>query len=107
MGGLEVARTIVREKPKLEEKPEFISYELVDTESAELSKLKELMWKYVGIEICEEGLKKALVLKEELELPDQIKELAKAIDMCALERRESRGVHYRTDYPLIDKAYNK
>ena len=106
VSGLEVARTIAREKPKLEGRPKRIVYEPVDVEAAELNKLREIMWEYVGIERCEEGLKKALTLIEELEVPKQVKELAKAIAACALERRESRGVHYRTDYPLIDRAYS-
>ena len=64
------------------------------------------MWEYVGIERSEDGLKKALTAIDALDLPKQVKELARAVAACAMERRESRGVHYRSDYPLMDEAYS-
>lgn len=78
------------------------------------SELKSLMWDYVGILRTEESLLKALdkiydlkkkfrrsvkcLNKEEYELRNMIC-VAQLIVKSALERKESRGAHYRLDYP--------
>ena len=105
VSGLEVARTIAREKPQAEGRPRRVDYEPVDLESSWLDEIREVMWRRVGIERDERGLKEALKAINSVEAPKQVKELAKAITLCALERRESRGVHYRRDYPYTSKAY--
>lgn len=77
----------------------------------ERKELQDLMWEYVGIIREEEGLKKAIRLIEEWEssfTPErktddlELKNLL-AIGVCiaraALAREESRGGHYRSDYP--------
>lgn len=78
-------------------------------------KLQEIMWKYVGIIRNEEGLKKAnqeiekiysdLSPEDDLltyyELINML-QLARNIVMAALWRKESRGGHYRSDYPEKD-----
>jgi fumarate reductase (CoM/CoB) subunit A len=75
------------------------------------------MWDYVSIVRNEEGLKKALLeindlknkiedvkingvieIQKYLELKNMIT-VAEIIVKCALERKESRGAHYRSDYP--------
>lgn len=74
--------------------------------------IKELMSEDVGIERCEGGLKKALEEIDSLEgettgsLNDvstvelrNIITVAKMIAKAALERKESRGVHFRIDFP--------
>ncbi|MEW5705523.1 MAG: L-aspartate oxidase [Actinomycetota bacterium] len=74
--------------------------------------LQKLMTEYVGVVRSEEGLKFALSQLEEkekiLEVEFSTKEgfelqnmlyIAKLIAKSALSRRESRGVHYREDYP--------
>ena len=92
--------------------------------------LQNIMWKYVSIVRNEEGLLKAQDeldelsekldllnvpnfnefnedLKIALELPNMI-QLAKLIVQAALIRQESRGAHYRSDYPdKNDKDYLK
>ncbi len=78
--------------------------------------LRQLMWDYVGIVRSNERLKLAKkrlsVLKEEidgyfqeghilhsiLELRN-LAQLADLIVSCAIERKESRGLHYNIDYP--------
>lgn len=79
-----------------------------------MSELKSLMWDYVGILRTEESLLKALdkiydlkkrfrrsvkcLNKQEYELRNMIC-VAQLIVKSALERKESRGAHYRLDYP--------
>lgn len=79
-----------------------------------IQQLKELMWDKVGIFRDELSLKNALVeinklilnfnreykclSKEEYEFRNMLI-VAKAITVSALNRQESRGAHYRYDYP--------
>jgi succinate dehydrogenase/fumarate reductase flavoprotein subunit len=82
-------------------------------------KLRETMWEYVGLERSEKGLKTAIKtlneLKETVEsgLDDEyglrpvlevrnMVEVAIAVARSALYRTESRGAHYRSDYPERD-----
>lgn len=83
-------------------------------------RIKELMSDDVGIERCEGGLKKALEKIDEItgemsrfttiesvESRNAIT-VAKMITQAAFERKESRGVHYRVDFPeKDDKNYLK
>jgi len=105
VSGLEVARTVLRERPSLSSRSRSTTFEPADVSEDELNALRDIMWRYVGINRCEEGLRKALTLVEGLEVPKQIRELATAVIKCALERKESRGAHYRTDYPLMNGMY--
>ncbi|AEH06252.1 fumarate reductase (CoM/CoB) subunit TfrA [Methanothermococcus okinawensis] len=82
-----------------------------------IEELRYIMWNYVSIVRNEEGLKKALLeiknlrdkaeniningiieIQKYFELKNMIT-VAEIIIKCALERRESRGAHYRSDYP--------
>ena len=80
-------------------------------------KLQNTMWENVGIYRNETSLQNALKdienLEQEFNKPDicQSKEeyelrnmliIAKIITKCALQRKESRGAHYRTDYLQTD-----
>ncbi|HHY27577.1 MAG TPA: L-aspartate oxidase [Desulfitobacterium dehalogenans] len=91
------------------EKDEFCPGYLSDPLKRE--ELQELMWEYVGIIREEEGLKKAIKLIGDWDrtfIPEreiaqlELKNLL-AIGHCvaraALAREESRGGHYRSDYP--------
>jgi len=82
--------------------------------------LKQLMWNNVGILRSAEGLKKALKRIEEIEkttkftprhdMEIELKNMAlvsKLITKAALERTESRGAHYRTDYPKQSDKWKK
>lgn len=84
------------------------------------NKIKELMWTYVGVIRDRAGLKKALYelrkLKknilclttstliynkewlEAMEIRNML-DLAEMITISSLDRKESRGAHYRRDYP--------
>jgi L-aspartate oxidase len=76
--------------------------------------IQELMWNHVGIIRDEEGLKEALEqIQEELNnrsnLPSAETHLlttALLVVKAALWREESRGAHYRRDFPNISKAFS-
>jgi len=90
-----------------------------------LVQIKAAMWNDVGIIRDEEKLLRALQsvkhLKQEadelsaenvyelqscLEIHDMLK-VAEVIILSALERKESRGSHYRSDYPTMDASWEK
>lgn len=90
-----------------------------------LSQIKDVMWSDVGIIRdadrllrAQQAIKKlqaeaAFVVAEDrgqlqagLEVQDMLK-TAEAVILAALERKESRGAHYRLDYPQMDPAWEK
>jgi L-aspartate oxidase len=66
-------------------------------------KLQEIMWTHVGIVRSEESLKTAMQELEKLHSDDfelrNMIDVAKIIVRSALARKESRGAHFRTDFP--------
>jgi L-aspartate oxidase len=70
--------------------------------------VKKIMWDKVGIVRNEQGLKEALDALEEIASRQMntrswnFVTLAKLVAQAALARRESRGGHYRNDYPERD-----
>jgi L-aspartate oxidase len=56
------------------------------------------LWRHAGIERSHDGLSSLL---------DDPYPLARLIARCALERRESRGAHARSDYPELDPALDR
>lgn len=90
-----------------------------------MKKLQTFMWDNVGLMRDERKLKRALKeikkcqkqamllkarnkkeLRECIELIEMLK-VAEIIIVPAILRKESRGAHYRTDYPKIDKKWEK
>ncbi len=87
-----------------------------DTTTAQaLSDLRNLMYANVGLVRNESGLREALARIGELEASPaaahgELRNLlvvGRLIAEAALARRESRGSHYRTDYPQTDEAFAK
>lgn len=90
-----------------------------------LQKLKQIMWDYAGIIRDERRLKKGLKElkklqkkagkikvsgKEEFQQALEVIEMLKVGEMIfisALLRKESRGAHFRSDYPKMDKKWEK
>ncbi len=105
VSGLEVSRTIIRDNPRTERKDSINTFYNPDIDPQELDGLREIMWRYVGIVRSDDMLRKALTMIHDLDLPMQLKELAKGIIMCSLVREESRGTHFREDYPFMKKRF--
>ncbi len=89
---------------------------VLDSAETCIRQIRELMWRHVGIVRTAKGLKCAI---EELQrmgpsLPEgtcrrccearNIHQTGLLIARSALARQESRGAHYRTDYPTHDDA---
>ncbi|KPD14028.1 L-aspartate oxidase [Phaeobacter sp. 11ANDIMAR09] len=79
---------------------------------AAVQELRQTMTTHVGMRRNAKGLRQALATLAELEAAQPQDEgflnmcaTATLIATCALERRESRGGHFRTDFPQADPAF--
>ena len=77
------------------------------------AEVKKVMWDKVGIVRDESGLKEALAALADIAARPlntrswNFVTLARLVTEAALERRESRGAHYRSDYPARDEEQYK
>ncbi|HLK03030.1 MAG TPA: L-aspartate oxidase [Candidatus Acidoferrum sp.] len=82
-------------------------------ESALRKQIRDIMWRHVGILRSGKDLKAALTQLEEMQIPEagatreenelkNLHSLAKVITRSAIAREESRGSHYRSDFPYRD-----
>jgi L-aspartate oxidase len=75
--------------------------------------LQQLMWENVGLVRNETSLNQALeeiakIEEQSAKIPGELKNMllaARLITQSALERKESRGVHYRSDFPETSDQY--
>ncbi|KUH32063.1 L-aspartate oxidase [Thermococcus celericrescens] len=104
VSGLEMARTIARDKPRRGEvkEPAYHGYEAGDVDS-----LRELLWNHAGIVRSAKTLKEGLRELEGIEADPRLKLLARGVLECALAREESRGAHYREDFPVMRKEFER
>ena len=80
-----------------------------------LSDLRNVMYSNVGLVRTDAGLREAVARISELQaLPESrgavlrnLLVVGRLIAEAAIERRESRGSHYRSDYPNTDEAFAK
>ncbi|MGB6600853.1 MAG: L-aspartate oxidase [Candidatus Cybelea sp.] len=84
------------------------------TTAQALSDVRNVMYSNVGLVRDEPGLRAALAriqeLEEEFSEAPELRNLlvvGRLIVEAALARRESRGSHYRSDYPQTDEAFAK
>jgi L-aspartate oxidase len=61
--------------------------------------IRDITWRYAGIVRNAEGLKAGLKLLKALDQESNLLTVARIIHECALAREESRGAHYRGDFP--------
>ncbi len=113
---LKTAMCPPKETPHLSEAAAPIEYSLQDVEDAR-TRVQELMWQCAGLVRNGEGLQTALdelnalaekflrpaPMREAIELSNMI-QTAQLVTRAALERTESRGAHFRTDFPQLDDA---
>jgi L-aspartate oxidase len=62
--------------------------------------IREITWHYAGIVRSGPGLKTGLELLDRISAESNLLAVARIIHLCALAREESRGGHYREDFPL-------
>ncbi|NJE00478.1 L-aspartate oxidase [Thermococcus sp. JdF3] len=104
VSGLEVARTIARDRPRCREvkEPAYHGHEPGDVDS-----LRELLWEKAGIVRSAKTLREGLKELESIEADPRLKVLARGVLECALAREESRGAHYREDFPVMRKEFER
>ncbi|WP_461864072.1 L-aspartate oxidase [Thermococcus sp.] len=104
VSGLEVVRTICRDRPRVRETPEI---EYSGEEPGDVGALRELLWRYAGIVRNGESLKEGLKGLEGIDADTRLKLLARGILKNALIREESRGAHFREDFPHPRKEFER
>ena len=104
VSGLEVSRTIFRERPKLRENIEPAN---TSQEAGDVEQIREVLWKHAGIVRSGEKLKEGIKKLKNIKADKRIKCLAEGILKSALWREESRGVHYRADFPFTREEFKK
>ncbi|WP_258083237.1 L-aspartate oxidase [Thermococcus thermotolerans] len=104
VSGLEVARTIARERPKLGEVRE-IPYRFDSL--GDVDSIREVLWEHAGIVRSGPFLREGLRKLDSVEADPRLKLLAGGVMECALAREESRGAHYREDFPVMRKVFER
>ncbi|WP_367883833.1 hypothetical protein [Thermococcus peptonophilus] len=70
--------------------------------------MRELLWEHAGIVRNERALKEGLKKLRNVEADPRLKLLTRGgVLECALAREESRGAHYREDFPVMRKEFER
>jgi len=68
------------------------------------AEIRNIAWRYAGIVRNAEGLQTGLNLLGRIQENSNLLTVARLIHECALARQESRGAHYREDFPNSGEA---
>jgi len=68
------------------------------------AEIRNITWRYAGIVRNAEGLQNGLKLLGRIQENSNLLTVARLIHECALARQESRGAHYREDFPNSGEA---
>jgi succinate dehydrogenase / fumarate reductase flavoprotein subunit len=79
----------------------------VSLEYFRMEPLQSIMRTAMGLERDKALLENALNAVEKVSVPDEVRLFSRAILLSALNRTESRGSHFRSDYPDCDPAMRK
>lgn len=104
VSGLEVSRTIARDRPRAGEVPE-VPYRFDSL--GDVDSLRGLLWEHAGIVRNAGSLREGLEKLDSIEADERLKLLARGVLECALAREESRGAHYREDFPFMRKNFER
>ncbi|ASJ08395.1 L-aspartate oxidase [Thermococcus siculi] len=104
VSGLEVARTIARDRPRASGVPD-VPYTFDGL--GDIDSIRELLWEHAGIVRTGERLREGLTKLKGVDADPRLKLLAKGLLECALAREESRGSHYREDFPVMRKEFER
>ena len=107
----DIADTITKPKAPVAELHPAFQAATSSMDAGAVQQLRQTMTAHVGMRRNAEGLRQALATLQALEAAQSQDEAflnmcatATLIAACALERRESRGGHFRTDFPQADPA---
>jgi L-aspartate oxidase len=65
----------------------------------DVDRIRDITWRHAGIVRNADGLKAGLKSLSEISQESNLLTVARIIHECALSREESRGAHYRDDFP--------
>jgi len=90
------AAAAMREETDVQQKAAPVASALSPTPSQQI---RDITWRHAGIVRNAEGLKAGLQLLDAIPEESNLRTVARIIHKCALVREESRGAHFREDFP--------
>jgi len=90
------AAAAMREETDVQQKAAPVASALSTTPSQQI---RDITWRHAGIVRNAEGLKAGLQLLDAIPEESNLRTVARIIHECALVREESRGAHFREDFP--------